>query len=95
MSCSNVCQLQCLLVQVLLAAGDTFRAAAAEQLQGWAVRSQVEVHAASRENARPDNVLYEAVDKVSQFLHNSCKLWTDATLCLTVLQQHAHQAGLS
>ena len=50
-------------VQVLLAAGDTFRAAAAEQLQLWAGRSGVAVHAATRENARPDNVLYEAVSK--------------------------------
>lgn len=53
------------LMQVLLAAGDTFRAAAAEQLQLWAGRSGVAVHAATRENARPDNVLYEAVDKAS------------------------------
>ena len=52
------------VLQVLLAAGDTFRAAAAEQLQQWAVRSQVEVHTARTEKARPDNVLYEAVDKV-------------------------------
>lgn len=52
-------------LQVLLAAGDTFRAAAAEQLQLWANRSGVDVHAATRENARPDNVLYQAVDKVS------------------------------
>ena len=53
------------VVQVLLAAGDTFRAAAAEQLQLWAGRSGVAVHAATREKARPDNVLYEAVSKVS------------------------------
>lgn len=53
------------IVQVLLAAGDTFRAAAAEQLQLWAVRSEVEVHTARMGKARPDNVLYEAVDKVS------------------------------
>ena len=50
---------------MLLAAGDTFRAAAAEQLQLWAGRSGVAVHAATRENARPDNVLYEAVNKVT------------------------------
>lgn len=53
------------VLQVLLAAGDTFRAAAAEQLQLWAGRSGVAVHAATREKARPDNVLYEAVSKVS------------------------------
>ena len=53
---------------MLLAAGDTFRAAAAEQLQLWAGRSGVAVHAATREKARPDNVLYEAVSKVSSAL---------------------------
>lgn len=52
-------------LQVLLAAGDTFRAAAAEQLQLWADRSGVAVHTATRGNARPDNVLYEAVGRVS------------------------------
>ena len=56
------------VLQVLLAAGDTFRAAAAEQLQLWAGRSGVAVHAATREKARPDNVLYEAVSKVSPVL---------------------------
>ena len=56
------------VLQVLLAAGDTFRAAAAEQLQLWAGRSGVAVHAATREKARPDNVLYEAVSKVSSAL---------------------------
>ena len=50
---------------MLLAAGDTFRAAAAEQLQVWADRSGVEVYAGTRKDARPDNVLYQAVDKVT------------------------------
>ena len=57
-----------LVLQVLLAAGDTFRAAAAEQLQLWAGRMGLPVHAATREKARPDNVLYEAVSKVSSAL---------------------------
>ena len=52
-------------LQVLLGAGDTFRAAAAEQLQLWAGRSGVDVYAAAKEKARPDNVLYQAVDKAS------------------------------
>ncbi|KAL0019198.1 hypothetical protein WJX77_004588 [Trebouxia sp. C0004] len=50
-------------VKVLLAAGDTFRAAAAEQLQLWADRSGVTVHKATHGKARPDNVLYEAVGR--------------------------------
>ena len=32
-----------LLMRLLLAAGDTFRAAAGEQLEGWAARSECEV----------------------------------------------------
>lgn len=50
-------------VKVLLAAGDTFRAAAAEQLQLWADRSGVDVHKIDGENARPNNVLYQSVDR--------------------------------
>ena len=67
-ACGTVVTASChcmMTLQVLLAAGDTFRAAAAEQLQLWAGRSGVEVHAATRDKARPDNVLYEAVDKAS------------------------------
>lgn len=80
------------VVQVLLAAGDTFRAAAAEQLQLWAGRSGVAVHAATREKARPDNVLYEAVSKVipllvacqcsagSSLVHHNCFDWFQSVL---------------
>lgn len=48
---------------VLLAAGDTFRAAAAEQLAEWANRTQSELVKAENEKTRPDTVLYKAVDK--------------------------------
>lgn len=65
-------RLRTCLLQVLLAAGDTFRAAAAEQLQLWAGRSGVDVHAATRDKARPDNVLYEAVDKVRSHIYVCC-----------------------
>ena len=51
-------------MQVLLGAGDTFRAAAAEQLQLWADRSGVDVHTVEGKNVRPDNVLYQTVDRV-------------------------------
>ena len=51
-------------MQVLLGAGDTFRAAAAEQLQLWADRSGVDVHTIEGEKVRPDNVLYQTVDRV-------------------------------
>ena len=47
---------------VLLAAGDTFRAAAASQLEQWAQRSDVDIvmHA---EGADPASVIFEAVQK--------------------------------
>ena len=46
---------------VMLAAGDTFRAAAGEQLDQWAKRSSAEIVLAENENTRPDTVLYKAV----------------------------------
>jgi signal recognition particle GTPase len=48
------------VLEVLLAAGDTFRAAAAEQLQTWAERSGAEFFGPQRENQRPDALLYQA-----------------------------------
>jgi len=46
---------------VMLAAGDTFRAAAGEQLDQWAKRSNAEIVLAEDEKTRPDTVLYKAV----------------------------------
>ena len=46
-------------VQVLLAAGDTFRAAASEQLEVWGQRAGTEVVTAQSANQRPDMVLYQ------------------------------------
>jgi fused signal recognition particle receptor len=46
---------------VMLAAGDTFRAAAGEQLDQWAKRSSADIVLAENENTRPDTVLYKAV----------------------------------
>lgn len=48
--------------KVLLAAADTFRAGAVEQLDVWAARSGVELHR-SAEGAKPSTVAYEAVHK--------------------------------
>ena len=50
--------------QVLLAAGDTFRAAAAEQLAGWAERAGAAIATASSARQRPDALLYSAVERV-------------------------------
>ena len=49
---------------VLIAAGDTFRAAASEQLDIWAERSQCEI-LKKPEGADPGSVVYEAISKVS------------------------------
>ena len=48
--------------KVLLAAGDTFRAAAASQLNQWADRSGVDI-VMHDEGADPASVIYEAVEK--------------------------------
>ncbi|MDO5026139.1 MAG: signal recognition particle-docking protein FtsY [Trueperella sp.] len=47
--------------QVLLGAADTFRAAAADQLQTWGQRVGVEVVRSDREGADPASVAFEAV----------------------------------
>ncbi len=47
--------------KVLLAAGDTFRAAAVEQLQIWANRINVDI--VFKHNADPSSVVYEAISK--------------------------------
>lgn len=43
---------------MVLAAGDTFRAAAAEQLEEWARRSGADIVRGQDEKARPGTVLY-------------------------------------
>ena len=48
--------------KVLLAAGDTFRAAAASQLNQWAERSHVDI-VMHDEGADPSSVIFEAVQK--------------------------------
>jgi fused signal recognition particle receptor len=49
---------------VLLAAGDTFRAAAAEQLTTWAERSDVEI-VRGAEGADPSSVIFDGVEKAA------------------------------
>ncbi len=46
--------------KVVLAAGDTFRAAAAEQLEVWAQRAQVEL-VRGKEGADPSSVIFDAI----------------------------------
>ena len=49
---------------VLLAAGDTFRAAAAEQLTTWAERSDVEI-VRGAEGADPSSVIFDGVERAA------------------------------
>lgn len=60
------------IFQVLLVAGDTFRAAAAEQLAGWAERSKAQLLSATNLKQRPDSLMYSAVDQVCQCLSFLC-----------------------
>jgi fused signal recognition particle receptor len=46
---------------VLLGAADTFRAAAVEQLQGWATRAGCDIVTPDKEGADPGSVAFEAV----------------------------------
>jgi fused signal recognition particle receptor len=48
---------------VLLAACDTFRAGAVDQLQQWADRAEVDMYGPSDEKQSPSAVLYGALDK--------------------------------
>ncbi|GFP85977.1 cell division protein ftsy homolog chloroplastic [Phtheirospermum japonicum] len=49
--------------KVLLAAGDTFRAAASDQLEIWAERTDCEIVMAEKENAKASSVLTQAVKR--------------------------------
>ena len=49
--------------RVVLGAADTFRAAAVEQLQGWAERANVPIVTPSREGQDPGSVAFDTVQK--------------------------------
>lgn len=48
---------------MLMAACDTFRAGAVEQLEQWAERAEVDIYGPSENVASPSAVLYGALDK--------------------------------
>ena len=50
-------------LSVVLGAADTFRAAAVEQLQGWATRADVPIIVPSKEGQDPGSVAFDAVAK--------------------------------
>ena len=51
-------------MQVMLVAADTFRAAAADQLEGWANRSNATLVRPNSTKQRPDGVIGMALDQV-------------------------------
>ena len=57
--------------RVLLAAGDTFRAAAAEQLATWAERAGAEMVRGS-EGGDPSAVVFDAVERATSRGSTSC-----------------------
>ena len=63
---SRICALSRLntlaLLQIMLVAGDTFRAAAADQLEGWAKRSGASIQRPQSDKQRPDAVMAAALD---------------------------------
>lgn len=66
---------------VLLGAGDTFRAAAAEQLEVWAKRADVAIVQSEKEGADPSSVLFDAVATAD-------KEHIDVVLCDTAGRLH-------
>ena len=76
------------LLQVMLAAGDTFRAAAAEQLQGWAERSRCQLVARADDRQKPDSLLRVALDRVS-----CCGLAVSAPYLLAMRQSNSRNAA--
>ncbi|KAK9916798.1 hypothetical protein WJX75_007155 [Coccomyxa subellipsoidea] len=70
-------------VKVLLVAGDTFRAAAAEQLAGWAERSKAQLLSATNLKQRPDSLMYSAVDQ-------AMREGTDLVICDTSGRLHTN-----
>lgn len=69
--------------KVLLAAGDTFRAAAAEQLQGWAERSGAQLIARADAQQKPASLLSAALDRAK-------KGDTDVLICDTSGRLHTN-----
>ncbi|XP_071724466.1 cell division protein FtsY homolog, chloroplastic [Rutidosis leptorrhynchoides] len=53
-------------VKILMAAGDTFRAAASDQLEVWAERTGCEIVTAEKDKAKASSVLSQAVKKGKQ-----------------------------
>ena len=86
---------------VLLAAGDTFRAAAEEQLEIWSKRAEVEIVRHQESGADPSAVIYDAIQKAKSKnidvlicdtagrLHNKVNLMNELSKIMrTVSKEH-------
>ncbi|XP_044493948.1 cell division protein FtsY homolog, chloroplastic [Mangifera indica] len=69
--------------KILIAAGDTFRAAASDQLEIWAERTGCEIVVAEKENAKASSVLSQAVKQGKE-------LGFDIVLCDTSGRLHTN-----
>lgn len=58
---SHLCDLRTFFLKVILAPGDTFRAAGFEQLQKWSERSGAKI-GTFEEGKRPSTVLYQTLE---------------------------------
>ena len=88
--------------KVLIAAGDTFRAAAEEQLNIWSVRAGADI--VRRDKADPASVVYEAIQKAKSEnydvilvdtagrLQNKFNLMEELSKIKGVIDKNAHEA---
>ena len=91
-------------LHVVLGAADTFRAAAVEQLDGWARRADVHIVVPSREGQDPGSVAFDAVAEgrrrgadvvlvdTAGRLHNQDHLMAELTKIRTVIQKQMPDA---
>ncbi|KAI3518220.1 hypothetical protein L1887_06723 [Cichorium endivia] len=70
------------LEEILMAASDTFRVAASDQLEIWAERTGCEIVSAEKEKAKASSVLSQAVKKgKEQGLHTNYSLMEELIAC--------------
>ncbi|KAM7275084.1 hypothetical protein ACFE04_016950 [Oxalis oulophora] len=91
-------------VKILMAAGDTFRAAASDQLEVWAERTGCEIVVAEKDKAKASSVLSQAVKKgklegydivlcdTSGRLHTNYSLMEELIACKKAIGKVVHGA---
>ncbi|KAJ8573281.1 hypothetical protein K7X08_009792 [Anisodus acutangulus] len=74
--------------KILLAAGDTFRAAASDQLEIWAERTGCEIVVAEKGKAKASSVLLQAVKRgKEEGLHTNYSLMEELVACKKVVSK--------